>query len=117
MVIGFVLIALAVAAATVLIVQNTGRVPVHALGHTWTVSASWLVVAALALFLIAIVGASLVRRSGQRRLRRQKAMLVAQNREMADQLGAATNGEVLDSRPRTGADPTARHRFRRRPAT
>jgi hypothetical protein len=31
-----VLIAAAVAAATVLIVQNTGQVQVHALGHAWT---------------------------------------------------------------------------------
>lgn len=100
-ILGFLLIAAAAAAATILIVQNTADVQIHTLGHTWTVSAAWLVVAGLVLLAVAVIGVAAVRRSGTRRGRRERVALVGRNRDMVEEPGmAAREEEAPASRPR-----------------
>ena len=52
---GFLLIIVGVAAAVILIVQNTGDVVVSALGQSWTLPALWLVVAGLVAMAVAVM--------------------------------------------------------------
>jgi len=109
-IIGFVLIAAAVAAATILITQNTARVQVHALGHAWTGSAYWLLVAGLVILAVAVIGVLAVRVSGTRRLRRERTALAEQHEVLADQLGLTTEAE---QRP-AEQQPQATHHGQRR---
>jgi hypothetical protein len=84
-VIGFVLIIAAVAAAVILITQNAGTLDVHALGQTWSVNAYWLVVAGLVAMAVAVLGLAMVRQAGVRtyRARRQAIPTAADERLMA----------------------------------
>jgi membrane protein implicated in regulation of membrane protease activity len=108
LIIGFVLIAVAVAAATILIVQNAGQVRFHALGHAWTGGAYWLLVAGLIIFAVAVLGLLAVRRSGTRPLRRDRAMLAERNDELAERLGtAADDGTPTEPRAAPAADRAA----------
>lgn len=99
-ILGFLLIAAAAAAATILIVQNTGHVQVHTLGHIWTVSASWLVVAGLVLLAVAVIGVAAVRRSGLRRIRREQREIVGRNRDMLEEPDPAADEAAPTARPR-----------------
>jgi membrane protein implicated in regulation of membrane protease activity len=86
-VIGLVLLAAAIAAAVILIVQNRAAVTdVHALGHTWSTHLYWLVVAGIVLTLVALLGAAIMRRGAQRtrRARRERASLVEENRRLRE---------------------------------
>jgi hypothetical protein len=65
-ILGFLLIIVAVAAAVILIVQNTGDVVVSALGQSWTLPALWLVVAGLVAMAVAVIGLVLVRQARPR---------------------------------------------------
>jgi uncharacterized integral membrane protein len=65
-ILGFLLIIVAVAAAVILIVANTGNVDVSALGQTWTVAALWLVVAGLVAMAVAVIGVVLIRQARPR---------------------------------------------------
>lgn len=65
-ILGFLLIIVAVAAAVILIVQNTGDVDVSALGQSWTVPALWLVVAGLVAMAVAVIGLVLIRQARPR---------------------------------------------------
>jgi uncharacterized integral membrane protein len=117
-IIGFVLIAAAVASATILITQNTARVQFHALGHAWTGSMYWLLVAGLIILAVAVIGVLAVRLSGTRRLRRERAALAEQNQDLADQLGlTTTDAAQAPAEQRTRAAPHRRHHiFHRRRA-
>jgi uncharacterized integral membrane protein len=87
-IIGFLLIVAATAAATVLITQNTGRVEFHALGHAWNGGEYWLIVAGLITLAAAVVGALAVNRSLSRRLGRDRIALIEENDDdLADRLG------------------------------
>lgn len=65
-ILGFLMIILAVAAAVILIVQNTNDIDVTALGQSWTVPALWLVVAGLVAMAVAVIGLVLVRQARPR---------------------------------------------------
>lgn len=65
-ILGFLLIIVAVAAAVILIIANTDSIDVSALGQTWTVPALWLVVAGLAAMALAVLGLVLVRQARPR---------------------------------------------------
>src|SRR5258706_6693238 len=60
-VIGFILIAAAVAAGVILIAQNRGAIDVHALGGTWHLDAYWLTVAGLVILAVAILGLAIAK--------------------------------------------------------
>jgi hypothetical protein len=60
-IIGFDLIAAAVASATILITQNTARLHFHALEQAWTGSAYRLLVAGLVILTVAVIGLLAVR--------------------------------------------------------
>ncbi|HSF27221.1 MAG TPA: hypothetical protein VLC50_06845 [Actinomycetes bacterium] len=65
-ILGFLLIIISVAAAVILIVQNTTDVDVSALGQSWTVPALWLVVAGLVTMAVAVIGLVLIRQARPR---------------------------------------------------
>ena len=68
LVVGLILLAVAIAAAVVLIVQNRDvTIDVHALGHTQSVHPYWIVVAGLAIALVMTLHARQVDRRRERR--------------------------------------------------
>jgi hypothetical protein len=85
-VLGLVLIALAVAAVAVFVVQNrTDFVTVHALGQTWSGHLYWLVVAGLIIAAVALLGLMLVRAGGAHawRVRRDRRTLAQERKSLA----------------------------------
>jgi uncharacterized integral membrane protein len=108
-VLGFILLALAVAAVVVLIGANTGDVDVSALGGTWTVPMYWLVVTGIVLTAAAIIGVLLIVLGGARarRQRTRRRDLERENRRLASQVGEPavadttrlTDGETRHVRP------------------
>jgi hypothetical protein len=108
-VIGFVLIIAAVAAAVILIVQNAGTLDVHALGQTWNVNAYWLVVAGLAAMAVAVLGVAMVRQAGVRTYRARQAYVptVSEERLVPDSPRDGTT-----RLPRSADRPVKRSIFR-----
>ena len=97
-IVGFVLLALAVAAAIVLIAQNPHELMTfHALGNTYTVHAYWVFVAGMVVLAVAAIGLSMMRRGASRgaRVRRERRELAAENARLSDQVAAAP---VVDER-------------------
>jgi uncharacterized integral membrane protein len=90
-VLGFIVLALAVASVGILIGANTAKVDVSALGGTWTVERYWLVITGVVLTAAAILGILLVVLGGARarRLRRRRRDLERENRRLASQVGTA----------------------------
>jgi uncharacterized integral membrane protein len=88
-VLGFIVLALAVAAVCVLIGANTGDVDVSALGSTWTVQMYWLLIAGVVLTAAAILGILLIVLGGARarRQRTHRRELERENRRLASQVG------------------------------
>jgi uncharacterized integral membrane protein len=91
-VIGFLLVAAAVAAAVILIVQNRGAIDVHALGGSWHLDAYWLLVAGLVLLAVAILGLAIAKTAAARvwRLRRERRELARENRRLSAQVDTST---------------------------
>jgi uncharacterized integral membrane protein len=91
-VVGFILIAAAVAAAVILIVQNQGAINVHALGGSWHVDAYWLLVAGLVILAAAILGLAIAQTGTARawRLRRERRELARENRRLSAQVDTST---------------------------
>ena len=91
-VVGFILIAAAVAAGVILIVQNRGAIDVHALGGSWHVDAYWLLVAGLVILAVAMLGLAIAKTAAARvwRLRRERRELARENRRLSAQLGASS---------------------------
>lgn len=109
-VLGFILLALAVAAVCILIGANTGQVEVSALGGTWTVELYWLVVAGVVLTAAAILGILMIVIGGAR-ARRQRTRhrdLERENRRLASQVGSAP-AATQDSDGKRGVDGDTRH--------
>lgn len=80
-IVGFIVVAAAVAAAVVLIGQNgNSAVDVHAVGHTWSVHLYWVFVAGFVVPLVALLGLGVLRRGivRSRRRRRERAELLAE---------------------------------------
>lgn len=88
-VLGFIVLALAVAAVCILIGANTGDVDVSALGGTWTVEMYWLVIAGIVLTAAAIVGILLIVVGGSRarKQRNRRRDLERENKRLASQVG------------------------------
>ncbi len=89
LVVGLILLAVAIAAAVVLIVQNRDvTIDVHALGHTQSVHPYWIVVAGLAIALVGSLGLAMMRSGAARarRLRRERAELLAENERLSRDL-------------------------------
>jgi uncharacterized integral membrane protein len=107
-VLGFIVLALAVAAVCVLIGQNTDQVEVHALGGTWTVEMYWLVVAGVVLTAAAMIGILLIVVGGSRarKHRNRRRDLERENRRLASQVGTAPSD--TSSAPRS-VDGDTRH--------
>ena len=91
-VVGFILIAAAVAAAVILIVQNQGAINVHALGGSWHVDAYWLLVAGLVILAAAILGLAIAQAATAHvwRLRRERRELARENRRLSAQVDTST---------------------------
>lgn len=88
-VLGFIVLALAVASVCVLIGANTGEIDVSALGGTWTVQIYWLVIAGVVLTAAAMLGILLIVLGGARarRQRTRQRDLERENRRLATQVG------------------------------
>lgn len=103
-VLGFIVLALAVASVCVLVGANTGEVDVSALGGTWTVQLYWLVIAGVVLTAAAMVGILLIVLGGAR-ARRQRTRhrdLERENRRLASQVGESPTGGSALQRPVDG---------------
>jgi len=126
-VVGFILVAAAVAAGVILIVQNRGAIDVHALGGSWHVDAYWLLVAGLVILAVAILGLAIAKTAVALawRLRRERRELARENRRLSAQVAASsssasppmiagTPGEVVP--PPVTADTSAAVGAKPRPA-
>jgi uncharacterized integral membrane protein len=117
--IGFVLVAAAVAAAIILLVQNSGNITVHALGWHWHVPAFWLAIAGLAIMAVFVIGASAWRTAAarSRRIRRERRELARENQRLSKQVEStaqpapypppASTPPSWPAEPTTGAPPTS----------
>lgn len=103
-VLGFIVLALAVAAVCVLIGANTGEVDVSALGGTWTVQLYWLVIAGVVLTAAAMLGILLIVLGGARarRQRTRRRDLERENRRLASQVGEPPASGLSTQRPVEG---------------
>jgi hypothetical protein len=108
-VIGFVLIIAAVAAAVILIGQNAGTLDVHALGQTWNINAYWLVVAGVAAMAVAVLGAAMVRQAGVRTYRARQAYVPTLSEE---RLVTESPRDQTTPVPRSANRPERRSLFR-----
>jgi uncharacterized integral membrane protein len=118
--IGFVLVAAAVAAAIILLVQNAGNITVHALGWHWHVPGFWLAIAGLAIMAVFVIGASAWRTGAarSRRIRRERRELARENQRLSKQVEstappapyppAASTPPSWPAEPTTGTPPTSK---------
>ena len=107
-VIGVVLFAAAVAAALILAVQNRGSiVEVRALGHTWLWHQYWVLAAGLVIAFVALLGLSAMwaGAANARRLRRERAELLAENAALGGRLSDPDASPFFDD----GTDRIDRH--------
>jgi hypothetical protein len=84
--VGLILFAAAVAAAVIGIVQNRHLViDVHALGHTWTVHAYWVLVAGVIVAVVGLLGLAIINSGAERsrRLRRERRALARENKRLS----------------------------------
>lgn len=77
---GVVLVVLAAAVTAILMLQNAGEIALHALGHTQTLPAYWLLIAGLVTMAVGCAGMEMLRWSGMRAYARRLA--AKQEREM-----------------------------------
>ena len=111
--IGLLLIAAAVAAAIILVLQNDGTIAIHVFNSDYHVAAYWLAIAGLAIMAVLALGLWAVRVGTALRMRRRRERreLVRENRRLSEQ--AATldeSGAGRGSRLRHGAtEPTGAH--------
>ena len=88
-IVGFVLLALAVAAAIVLIAQNPdAMMSFKALGDTYTVHAYWVFVGGMVVLAVAAIGLSIMRSGAAHsaRVRRERRDLAAENARLNDRV-------------------------------
>jgi hypothetical protein len=108
LIVGLILFAAAVASAVILIVQNRDSVPqVHALGRDWTGHLYWVLVAGLIIALVGVLGLAILRygTTRARRLRRQRAALVAENERLSDQVHDPATSPFFADTGRAAGDP------------
>jgi hypothetical protein len=112
-IIGFLLVALAVAAAIVLIAQNPhAMMSVHALGNTYTMHAYWVFVAGMVVLAGAAIGLSMMRAGVAHgaRVRRERRDLAAENARLNDRVASAPGAEDRASEDRVATETPARTR-------
>ena len=109
-VIGFILVGLAVAAALVLVLQNLDpTITVHALGQTWTnVHGYWALIGGIIIGVVGMLGlagwAAASRRA--RVLRRERNNLARERNELARE-NERLSGQVASTEPVVARDPAA----------
>jgi len=83
---GLLLVAVAVAAAVILIVQNAHTITVHVFNSDYSVSAYWLALAGLAIMAVLALGLWAIRAgmAHRWRLRRERRELVKENRRLSE---------------------------------
>lgn len=120
---GLVLLAAAVAAAAILIMQNrASMVHVHALGHTWSGHPYWVLVTGLIIALTGVLGVAVIRGdlTRVRRQRQERAQLMAENKQLSERVGNPDaspffSGDAAATDTKApGADPTGKARSFRR---
>ena len=85
LILGFLFLAVAVAAAIVLVVQNPHTVvQLHGLGQTWTLHLYWVLLIGLVIGAVAALGLALMRYGTTHswRIRRERRALAAENRRL-----------------------------------
>ncbi len=108
-VIGFVILALAVAAAITAIAQNqSAMVEVHGLGYTWNVHLLWVFVAGLVVAFVGFIGIAMMRTGAAHaaRLRSERRGLARENARLSD---AAANPPVQPVVAQPAAHRTGRN--------
>jgi len=102
LILGFLLLGVAVAAAIVLVVQNPHTmVQLHGLGQTWTLHLYWVLLIGLVIGVVAALGLALMRYGTTHswRIRQERRALAAENRRLSSLVGQ-------DRDASTGADLT-----------
>ena len=104
--IGFILVGVAVAAAIILLVQNSGNITVHALGWHWHVPAFWLAIAGLAIMAVFVIGVAAWRSGAARarRIRRERRELARENQRLSKQV--ESTAPPAQYSPPTSAPPS-----------
>jgi hypothetical protein len=120
--IGLLLIAVAVAAAIILIVQNDGTIVLHVFNSDYDVKAYWLAIAGLAIMAVLALGLWALRVGTAHRVRRRRERreLLRENRRLSEQAAAtpdpATSAPLrrgtTDQAAAGGATATEPGRFR-----
>ncbi|MBV9823071.1 MAG: hypothetical protein JO144_12600 [Actinobacteria bacterium] len=89
--IGLILIAAAVAAAIILVVQNDGTITVHVFNSDYHMAAYWLAIAGLVIMAVLALGLTAVRAGAahRMRLRRERRELLRENRRLSEQAATA----------------------------
>jgi hypothetical protein len=124
-IVGFVLMALAVAAAIVLIAQNPdAMMTFHALGNTYTTHAYWVFVGGMVVLAVFAVGVSMMRSGAAHgaRVRRERRDLAAENARLNERVAAtpavtepvAADGEPVADRAYADQPAQSRHMWSRR---
>lgn len=107
-VIGFVIFAVAVAAAIVAIGQNqSAMVDIHGLGYTWNVHVYWVLVAGLVIAGVGWLGASMMRTGAAHaaRMRVERRGLVRENARLNDLAADRSAPAVVPVAPATAMAP------------
>jgi hypothetical protein len=95
-ILGFILLALAVAAAIVLIAQNPdAMMSFHALGNSYNVHAYWVFVGGMVVVAVAAIGLSIMRAGAAHgaRVRRERRDLAAENARLSERVVETNDGE------------------------
>jgi hypothetical protein len=107
-VIGFVIFAVAVAAAIVAIAQNqSAMVTVHGLGYNWNVHVYWVLVAGLVIAGVGWLGASMMRTGAAHaaRMRVERRGLVRENARLNDLAADRPASAAVPVTPAAAAAP------------
>lgn len=105
LILGFLFLAVAVAAAIVLVVQNPHTVvQLHGLGQTWTLHLYWVLLIGLVIGVVAALGLAMMRYGTTHswRIRQERRSLAAENRRLTGLVA-----EDRDASPGGGFTPPA----------
>jgi hypothetical protein len=116
---GLILVAVAIAAGVVLVVQNANDIRVHVFATHYSVHAYWLAVAGLVIMAVFAIGLAMSRAGAarQRRLHRERRDLARENQRLSEQIetGAPSTHRVdsdatdAPSTRRADSDATGTH--------
>jgi type VI protein secretion system component VasK len=108
-ILGLLLIAVSIAAAIVLAVQNNEQIQVHVLGSHVSVAAYWLAIAGLVIMAVFILGLQSWRAGAKRawRVRSERRELARENRRLLAENQSSGPGRVRDDDPPATSLPPA----------